>query len=306
MMKRILFITCIVAAALLCSCKKDGKAGSPSVTWAANTNFSPMEMAPGADGAVALNAPGLFENITITLSLGDLNLTANPYIGVSANKGSGKNDPVFDLIDDSSVASFLQGLGMSAGQGLRGKSLASLDLLAILEKLIEGQPLSNNTTFTLTINIMDQNAKSVSKAAKFYFTSEPSFTLNGNAKFDPIDLGAGTAACKVKISAPGKLAKLTVKLENGADSGLESYITKRTKAGTLIDLVNNEDAIKAFQDYLPGGAAVTGKSDVTLDFGFMFKEAIYDMTAGSSTNIFSIYAEDQNGKSATAQIKFTK
>lgn len=304
-MKRIILITSILAAALLCSCKKEG-AGAPSVTWAANTNFSAMEMAPGADGAVALNAPGQFESITITLGLGDLNLTANPYIGVSANKASGKNQPVFDIIDDSSVASFLQGLGMSAGTGLRGKTIASLDLLAILEKLIEGQPLSNNTTFTLTINIIDQNGKSVNKAAKFHFTSEPSFTLNGGNKFDPIDLGSATAACKVKVSAPGKIAKLTVKLEPGADSGLESYITKRTKSGTLIDLIGNEDAIKAFQDYLPGGAAASGKTDVTLDFGFMFKEAIYDMTAGSSTNIFSIYAEDQNGKSATAQVKFTK
>lgn len=304
-MKRIILITTVIAAALLCSCKKEGS-GAPSITWAANTNFSAMEMAPGADGAVSLNAPGQFESITITLGLGDLNLTANPYIGVSANKSSGGKAPVFDIIDDSSVASFLQGLGMSAGTGLRGKTVATLDLLAILEKLIEGQPLSNNTTFTLTINIMDQNGKSVNKAAKFHFTSEPTFTLNGGNKFDPIDLGNAAAASKVKISAPGKIAKLTVKLEPGADSGLESYITKRTKSGTLIDLINNEDAIKAFQDYLPGGASATGKTDLTLDFGFMFKEAIYDMTAGSSTNIFTIFAEDQNGKNASAQVKFTK
>lgn len=305
-MKRILLITSILAVALLCSCKKDGNAGAPSVTWAANPKFSAMEMAPGADGAVALNAPGQFESITITLNLGDLNLTANPYIGVSANKGSGSKAPVFDLIDDSSVASFLQGLGMSAGTGLRGKTLASLDLLAILEKLIQGQPLSNNTTFTLSINILDQNGKSEKKDAKFHFTSEPSFTMNGKSEFEPVNLGGDPVACKVKVSAPGKLAKLTLKLESGADSGLQSYITKRTKASTLIDLVNNEDAIKAFASYLPGGAGVTGKTDVTLDFNFMFKEAIYDMTAASSTNIFTIYAEDQNGKSASQQVKFTK
>ena len=302
-MKRILLFT-LLAAAVLCSCKKNKDAGDPSVSWAANSNFATMEIAPGADGAISLAAPGLFESITITLNLGDLNLTANPYIGLSANKGSGSKNPVFDIIDDSSVANFLQGLGMSAGSGLRGKSLASLDLLAILQKLIEGQPLANNTSFSMVIYILDQAGKTESKTAKFHFTSEPTFSWDGNSKFEPVDLNGSEVPCKVKVNAPGKVAKLTVKLDSNADPKLVEYVKNRTTGSSLpIDLVGDEKVADSFKDSFPSGSAVSGKSDVTLNFDFLFKLR-YDM--GASTNIFTIYAQDQNGKDATTVVKFTK
>ena len=304
-MKRTILVTMILAAALVCSCKKDGRAGAPSVTWAANSNFATMEMAPAADGAVSLNAPGAFESITLTLGLGDLNLTANPYIGVSANKSSGsKSNPVFDVIDDSTVASFLQGLGMTAGTGLRGKTIATLDLLTILEKLIEGQPLSNNTNFTIAIDILDQNGKSFSKTAKFHYTSAPSFSWDGNSSFDAVDLNSTKMACKVKVSAPGKIARLTVTLEPGADSRVTSNVKNRTaSSSTVIDLVNDEKAAENFEKYFPAGKGVTDKTDVTLDFAFMYDWAP-DMQ--SSTNVFTIFVEDQNAKTASTIVKFTK
>ena len=294
----------MLAAALLCSCKKDKDAGAPSISWAANSGFAAMEMAPGADGAISIAAPGLIESITITLNLGDLNLAANPYIDVSTNKSSGGKNPVFDVIDDSKVASFLQSLGMSAGSGLRGKSLAALDLLAILYKLTDGQPLSNNTTFTMTLNVVDKVGKTDSKVAKFHFTSEPSFSWDGNSKFESVDLNGTEIPCKIKVSAPGKIAKLTVKLENNADPKLAEYIQNRTTGSSLtIDLVGDEKVADSFKDYFPSGKNVTGKTDVTLNFAFMFAQR-YDF--GPSTNVFTIYALDQNGKDATTIVKFTK
>lgn len=302
-MKRILFFT-MLAAALLCSCKKDKDAGAPSISWAANSGFATMEIAPGADGAISIAAPGLIESLTITLGLGDLNLAANPYIDLSSNKSTGGKNPVFDVIDDSKVASFLQGMGMSAGSGLRGKSLANLDLLAILDKLTEGQPLSNNTTFTLTVNVIDKEGKTDNKVAKFHFTSEPSFSWDGNTKFETIDLNGAEVPCRIKVSAPGKIAKLTVKLDPNADSKLVEYIQNRTTGSSLtIDLVNDEKVADSFKDYFPSGKNVTGKSDVTLNFAFMFAQR-YDL--GAATNVFTIYAQDQNGKDASVQVKFKK
>lgn len=304
-MKRILFFT-MLASVLFCSCKKEGDAGAPSVTWAANPNFSVMEIAPGANGSVALNAPGLFESITLTLNLGDYNVTANRYIDISNNAGGAGKNPVFDIIDDSKVASFLQGMGMSAGSGLRGKSIATLDLLEILDELLEGQPLKNNTSFTISINIVDKNGGAMKKPveAKFHFTSEPSFSWDGNSAFEAVDLNGAEIPCKVKVNAPGKIAKLTVKLDSNADPKLVDYVKNRTTGSSLtIDLIGDEKVADSFKDYFPSGKSVEGKSDVTLNFGFMFAQ-MYDF--GASTNIFTIYAQDQNGKDASTVVKFTK
>jgi len=48
------------------------------------------------------------------------NLLANPHIKISSNKGTSSN-PVFDLVADPSSISFVQGLGMAAGAGLKDK-----------------------------------------------------------------------------------------------------------------------------------------------------------------------------------------
>ena len=304
-MKRILLFT-MLAAALFCSCKKDKDTGAPSVSWAANPNFAVMEIAPGADGAVAINAPGLFESITLTMNLGDYNVTANRYIDISNNAGGSGKSPVFDIIDDAKVASFLQGMGMTAGSGLRGKSIATLDLLKILDVLLEGQPLKNNTSFSVAINILDKNGVGMKKPAeaKFHFTSEPSYSWDGNSAFEAVDLNAAKIPCKVKVNAPGKIQQLTVTLASNADPKLVEYVKNRTTGSSLtIDLVGDEKVADSFKDYFPSGKSVEGKTDVTLDFEFMFKQ-MYDF--GTSTNVFTIYAKDQNGKDASTVVKFTK
>ena len=231
-------------------------------------------------------------------------ILANPYIGVSSNKGSGKNSPVFDIIDDSTVASFLQKLGMSAGSGLRGKTVANLDLVEILESLIEGQPVQNNTNFTMRIDLKDQAGNSKSATAKFHFTSAPTFTWDANPAFSTVDLNESKIACKIRVTAPGKIDKLTVTLENGADNQLVSYIKNRTTGETtVLDLVNDEKLSQSFSTYFPSGSAVAGKTELLMDFGFMYT-TMYDM--GASTNVFTIKAVDKNGKENTVQAKFKK
>lgn len=298
----------IVLAALLAvlafSCKKPVNPDLPTINWASNPNFSQQELAPGLDGAISISAPGKIDLLSITFGLGDYTILANPYIGVSSNKGAGSKSPVFDIVDDPTVASFLQSLGMSGGSSLRGKTLANLNLVDILETLIKGQLVQNNTSFTMKIDLKDQAGNSTSATAKFHFTSFPEFIWEANPAFGTVDLNAAPIACKIKVTAPGKIEKLTVTLENGADNTLVSYIKNRTTGETLvIDLVNDEKVASSFKTYFPSGSAVSGKTELLMDFGFMYT-TMYDM--GASTNVFTLKAVDKNGKETTGQIKFKK
>ena len=304
-MKRILLFSALLASALVSSCNPNTDPELPSVSWASNPKFAQMELAPEADGNISINAPGGFESITLTLGLGTYNLVANPYISTSANKGSGTKAPILDIIDDAESAKFLNGLGMASGTGLRGKTLTTLDLVAIIEKLLVGQEISNNTSFTIDITILDKNANSITKSARFHFTSAPSFSWDGNKGFEIVDITKDDFnAYKVKISAPGKVDKLNIILDSSADAELIKKIQNRTTGGMLtIDLVNDEKVASEFKNWFPTGSNVTGKSDVTLDFSFM-KDWRSDL--GPSTNVFTIYVQDANKKSATTQVKFKK
>ena len=304
-MKRILLATSLLAAAMFSSCKPQADPELPSVTWAANAKFSQMEWAPAADGNVSISAPGGFESITIGLGLGSFNLVANPYISTSANKGSATKAPILDVIDDAESVKFLNDLGIAAGPGLRGKTLTTMDLLAILEKLLKGQEINNNTVFSIDITILDKNANSVNKTAKFHFTAAPSFAWDGNKAFEIVDITDDSfTAYKVKVNAPGKFEKLTIKLEDGADAELVKKIKNRTTGGlSVIDLVNDETVATEFSKWLPSGKGVSGKTDVTLDFSFLRD---WRSDFGPSTNIFTIFAEDANAKSSIVQVKFKK
>ncbi len=284
------------------ACEKPVDPDMPAINWASNPSFSQVELAPGLDGSVSVSAPGKIDMFTITLGLGEYALLANPHIGLSSNKGSASKSPVFDLVDDTTTAAFLKKLGITAGSGLRGKTLASLDLVAVFNALIEGQVVSNNSIFTMKIDVRDQAGKTATATAKFHFTSAPALYWDANPNFEVVNLNDPQKALKIRVNAPGKIDKLTIKLENGADPKLMTYIQNRTTGSTtIIDLIGDEKVGDSFKGYFPAGATVSGKVDVTLDFGFMYSQK-YDMSA--STNVFTITAVDKNGKTTTAQAKF--
>ena len=301
-MKRILFITAVLAAGLFTSCKKNVDPDLPAISWASNEKWAQMELAPGADGAISITAPGEIQSLTVSLNLGVYNILANPYIGTTANKGSASKSPVLDIIDDSTVASFLKDLGMTGGSGLRGKTIATLELVDILEKFITGQTIENNTAFSMDVNVTDKAGNVATKTAKFHFTSAPTYVWDGNSNFELVDLAAPVPA-KIKVQAPGKIAELVITLDSGVKE-LENFIKNRTgNGGTVINLVTDDKVAESFKTYFPAGSNVTGKTDLILDFSFMYSQS-YDFSAG--TNVFTIYTKDANGKEASQQVKFKK
>lgn len=302
-MKRLSIILAI-AAIFAVSCIKDVDPDLPQIQWAANSGFAVAELAPGLDGSVVLTAVGKIQSITVTLGLGDYNLLANPYISLMPNKGSGSKSPVFDLIDDTSVAKFMTEHGMAGGSLVRGNTVYSFNLVTILEALIEGQPVENNTGFSMEIKLTDQEGNAISKVAKFHYTSAPAISWSNNPDFDVVDLNGETIPCKVKITAPGRITELTVALDYGGSPELANYIKNRTTgATTVIDLINDERVADSFKEYFPAASVISGKTEATLDFGFLFVNK-YDFSP--ATNVFNITVKDKNGKESLARVKFKK
>ena len=298
-MKKSVLFAAVALAALLVSCKKDDSA-KPSISWASNEKFAQVELAPGIDGAIVINAPAGIQTLTLTLNLGAYNILPNQYIGTSSNKGSASKSPVLDVIDDATAATFINGLSMSAGSSLRGKTVAAYELIDILQAIAKGQVIENNTSFSVDIAVSDKGGNVVAKTAKFHFTAAPEYSWSGNSNFDIVDLAANVPAV-IKVKAPGKITELTVTLDSGAPE-LETYIRNRTTGKSkVIDLINDENASQYFG--FPSIKNVSGKTDVSLDFGFM-KQQAPDFSTG--VNVFTVYTKDANGKEASVQLKFEK
>lgn len=303
-MKRSLFYLAAVLLLVAASCSKEKSAGKPSITWESNAKFSEVELTDALDAVVTLNAPDKFQELKLSLDLGDFNPLVNQYISVNGNKYPIASTPVLDLMADEASVSFLRILGMSVGSALSGKESVKLNLKAILEAILSGQPVESSRTFSVGIRVMDQSGQETSKTAKFHITPAPRFSWAKNPRFDVVSLDATAIECKVEIGAPGKIETLTVTLENDCAPFLVTYVRNRTTDGkTVIDLVGDAKVAESFKGYFPSGSAVQGKDQVVLDFSFLYNVK-YDLEP--STNVFTIKVTDKNAKEATAQVRFRK
>ena len=308
-MKKILYVIAAATLLLAVGCKKEKvDPVLPSVTWTGNPSFGVAELTKNLDAVLTVSAPGKFQDLKLVLGLGSYNILANPHISIPANKG-GNTNPVLDLVEDASSVSFANGLGMSVGKSLQDKSEAKLNLKAILEDILKGQVVENNTTFSLEIRVTDRNGKTVSKTAKIHFTAAPAISWAKNAGFDAVDLYATEIECKVGVWAPGKIEKMTLTLDADAAPFLKTYVSKRisgtgsTDGELVIDLIGDSKVVDSFKSWFPAGNAVNGMEQITLDFGFMYGMK-YDLEASSNT--FTIDVVDKNGKETIQKVVFRK
>ena len=305
-MNKFMYVIAVAAALLAVGCKKEKiDPTKPSITWNGNPGFAQVEMTGSLDAVITINAPGKIQDLKLALNLGSNNNLVNQYIKIESNKSKGGSNPVLDLVSDEASANLLNGLGMRVGSSLRGREEIQLNLQKILDRILLGQPVDNNTTFSVEVRVTDQADNSAAKTAKFHFTAAPEITWPKNPSFAVVDLDV-VVESKVNVWAPGKIEKMTVTLEegSGAAPALVSYVKNRTTgATTVIDLVGDSKVVDSFKGWFPAGNDVSGKEQVVLDFGFMF-EIKYDLEP--STDVFTITVEDKNGKATTQQVQFKK
>jgi len=304
-MKRSVIFATLLAAALFTSCdQKDPQA--PAISWPSNEKFAQMELAPGAVGSISISAPAGIQSILLTLNLDAYTVVANQYISIDANRSSSKKGAVLDIIDDAKSAELMASLNVSAGPNLRGRTMVSLDLVELINKLTTDQNVENNKKFVIDIEVLDMAAKSAKATAQFHFTSAPAITWDGKTKFDPFEITQNEKdAPKFKVNAPGKIAQLKITLEDGVPEA-KSFVKNTTTGGALtIDLINDSVVAEKYKGFFPAGKDVEGKTDVTLDFGFLFNITVAN-TWSAGMNVFTIYCKDANGKTGSIQAKFTK
>ena len=312
-MNKILYVIAAATVLLAAGCKKEEVVDptKPTINWDSNTGLGQVEMTAALDASITVLAPGKIQVLELVLNLGANNNLVNQYIKIQSNKSVNGSNPILDLVDDDSSANLLGGLGMRVGSSLREKTELKLDLQKILERILLGQPVENNSSFTIEIRATDQSGNYVSRTAKFHFTAAPSISWPKNPTFAIVELDAAEIECKVAVWAPGKIEKMTVTLEEGAAPALVSFVKKRTTGGTtVIDLINDgkvngkdNNNEPTFRNWFPSGDAVAGKEQVVLDFVFMFQNK-YDLE--SSNNCFIIVVEDKNGKQTVQPVKFKK
>lgn len=304
-MKKALLIIAAATALLAVACKKEKiDPTKPSITWESNAGFAQVEMTNALDATVTVTAPGKIQDLKLALGLGANNNLVNQYIKIESNKSKGGSNPVLDLVSDDASANLLGGLGMRVGSSLIGREEIKLDLRKILERVLLGQPIDNNTSFTIDVRVTDQAGYSASKTARFHFTAAPTITWAKNQSFEDVSLDAAEMDCKVSIWAPGKIDGLTVKLEDPADKSVSDKVKNRTGSGnTIMDLVNDEKVSQSIKT-LPAPSAVKDKEQVTLDFSFIY-DWVPDMS-GASLNVFTITVVDKNGKETVQQVRFRK
>ena len=295
-----------MAVVCLASCKKEKvDPQAPVIKWENNAKFATVELVSELAAPISIMAPDKIDALTISLGLGEYAPLANTYIKIAANKGNASTNPVFDIIDDSSTAALFQSLGFASGRDVRGAEEYAFDIVAVLKYLLVGQPVQNNTTFNLEIRVSDSNGKIAKKTASFHFTAAPDFVWPKNPTFDVVTLDENAKVdCKLVLTAPGKVAKLTVTLDPDASPWLAQFIRNRSGDGSLVlDLAGDSGIGKKFEGYFPSSDKVKGATEVKLDFGFMYTN-LYDLSI--SLNIFTIEVEDANGKTAMAKVKFRK
>ena len=225
-MKKILYLIAAATVLLATGCKKEEVVDptKPTINWDSNTGFAQVEMTATLDAGITVLAPGKIQDLKLMLNLGANNNLVNQYIKIQSNKSINGSNPILDLVDDDAAANLLGGLGMRVGSSLRGRTELKLDLQKILERILLGQPVENNSIFSMEIRVTDQSGNGVIKTAKFHFTAAPAISWPKNPTFAVVELDAAEIECKVMVWAPGKIEKMTVTLEEGAAPALVSFV----------------------------------------------------------------------------------
>ena len=290
-----------LAVLLFAGCQKNSQnnAQKPSISWKDNEDFSEMEITTEMHSTVSLSVPEGVSSFQISLSIpSTLVGIANKMIGISTNKGTASKSPVFDLVNDATAVSALTKLGFLHGNPAVGTEFI-LNFAYLVSELYSGSILDNASKFVFAISLKDKADQNLSKTVRFNWTSAPSIV------FDPVgrivDLNADSPALVMNISAPGKIAKASMKFSNlagapNADTeGILAYIKSFTKNGFEVDLIENAAAARGLD--LPYGSQVKDQTQLTIDCSDLLFALSLQACDKDIETVITIFVQDALGKS---------
>jgi hypothetical protein len=306
-MKKSVLLLAAALAALFVSCKKEDPQRI-QISVKGDGSAERTELAENVKATVEIAVPHKLAGLTLSMELGEFNTIANQYIDISVNKGTTKKNAVFDLIDDSKVVAFLQGLGVAAGKNLLDSESLSVDIKKVILALIKDQMVENDRSFSVTVNVIDKEGAEGAATLRFHYTSAPEIVWPENSSFSPITLNRNSAPVvgnlfKLQVRAQGKIASLVISLgEEKADPSLIRWVVNRVEGDKpVISLTTDPTASNYFRNWFP--TDVKGAGSAILNFVFV-QENLPEFSDKESLNEFTITVTDNFGKTVQAKAPF--
>ena len=318
-MKKIALVFAGIALLLAAgtSCKKDKKdtpSSKPSVSWEANSDFSKQEITTTMDANIAFTVPEGIRSFTLKFTTlpPDLLGVVKQHISTSANR-TGNNDktPILDAIEDNTSASYLIGLKMFTVSNLSGATAVVANFKALLDDLLKNQELSNNSTISILVSLVDKEDNKLERTVSFHYTSGPEFTWKGNANFDPVEInGGGAISAAIAVDVPGGIETAVIYVSTNSKalvSTLNKYVTTPTASGVSLDLIEDAQTVDRLATLfgIATGDKLKGKTSATIDLSKLaefIKDDVVD--AGNSDHKFDITIGDVNCKVKTCKVVF--
>ena len=260
------------------SCKEDTpveELDGPSIEWESNPDFSTVDITETMDVNLTIKAPAGIKSFTVKVDSEPLNNGEGLLDGFKLTE--------LDLVNPSEETAFIVTMILGEGQTVADATELNFDL-STLVPLIAGLTTEDGY-HSFTLNIVDNNAKSLEKTCRFHRIgedtpsyAEPTMIWDGNENFDVEELETEMNV-KITISAPAGIKSFVV----GVDSDvLNPMISAMNNGSTDMDLINGPETLLSLLQGvgIPTGENLSGKTEVTLDLSNLVPMII--STAGNS------------------------
>lgn len=260
------------------SCKEDTpveELDGPSIEWESNPDFSTVDITETMDVNLTIKAPAGIKSFTVKVDSEPLNNGEGLLNGFKLSE--------LDLVNPSEETAFIVTMILGEGQTVADATELNLDLSTLVPLIAALTTEDGYHSFTL--NIVDNNAKSLEKTCRFHRIgedtpsyAEPTMIWDGNENFDVEELETEMNV-KITISAPAGIKSFVV----GVDSDvLNPMISAMNNGSTDMDLINGPETLLSLLQGvgIPTGENLSGKTEVTLDLSNLVPMII--STAGNS------------------------
>lgn len=287
------------------SCKKDKQKKedtTPVAAWESNSNFATCEITDKMDATISLTVKEGIQEMTIAFTKLPLTLVGvvNQHIAIADNRAVEKNKylATLDLVNDSSVSSWIREMSMIVPATVKGSTGCTINFKSFINNLMNNQVLENDASISFTLNVIDKADQKISKALTFHFTTGPEITVSSYS---------------FAATVPGKVEKASL-IVSSASQTLTNilkgsvYDGVPVSDGIELDLIENAKAANKLASYgILTGAKLQGQTKANVSLSKFIEEVVTDIIATDESygkHTFTLKIEDANGKTSSASLDF--
>ena len=271
------------------SCKEDTpveELDGPSIEWESNPDFSTVDITETMDVNLTIKAPAGIKSFTVKVDSEPLNNGEGLLDGYKLTE--------LDLVNPSEETAFIVTMILGEGQTVADATELNLDL-STLVPLIAGLTTEDGY-HSFTLNIVDNNAKSLEKTCRFHRIgedtpsyAEPTMIWDGNENFDVEEIEEGMTV-KFTINVPAGIESLVVDINSPALNPIGI---------TSLDFVNveNNGTLAGVVTGILGDQDITTATVLTLDLSTLMPMLLGLPTlTPDSDHVFTVKLTDKAGQ----------